>query len=368
VTRATVDLGAIRHNVGVLRESVGPSVALMAVVKANAYGHGAAPVARACLAAGCAWLAVATVDEGLALRRAGIEAPLLTLGPSDPAEYPAALSHDLSLAVGSPANATALAQVAGALGLTARVHAKVDTGLNRFGIPAARAVAEIAAIAALPHLVVEGIYTHFASSEEDDKSSARRQLALFMDVLDLLDGRGVRPLLRHASNSGAILDLPDARLDLARPGIALYGYHPAGPDADQHGLRPALTLRTRLARVEAAPVGAGVSYNHTFHTARPSVLGLVPLGYADGLPRLLSNKGHMLVGGKRCPIVGRVCMDQTVLDVTDAPGAAVGDEVVVIGRQGDGYIGADEIGAHVETNAYETLCRITPRVPRDYVE
>ncbi len=368
VTRATVDLGAIRHNVGVLREAVGPGVALMAVVKANAYGHGAAPVARACLAAGCAWLAVATVDEGVALRRAGIDAPLLTLGPSDPAEYPTALSHDLSLAVGSPANATALAQVARALGLTARVHVKVDTGLNRFGIPAARAVAEIAAIVALPHLVVEGVYTHFASSEEDDKSSARRQLALFMDVLDRLDARGVHPLLRHASNSGAILDLTEGRLDLARPGIALYGYHPAGPDADQRGLRPALTLRTRLARVEAAPAGAGVSYNHTFHTARPSVLGLVPLGYADGLPRLLSSRGHMLVGGKRCPIVGRVCMDQTVLDVTDAPGAAVGDEVVVIGRQGDGYIGADEIGARVGTNAYETLCRIAPRVPRDYVE
>ncbi len=366
VTRAVVDLGAIRHNVRLLRGMVGPGVGLMAVVKADAYGHGAAPVARACLAAGAAWLAVATVDEGMALRRAGLEAPILVLGPSDQAEYPAALAHGLALAIGSLANATAAAGAARGLGVTARVHAKVDTGLNRFGIPAARAVDEIAAIAALPGLLLEGVYTHFASSEEDDKTPARAQLDLFMQALEGLERRGVRAPLRHASNSGATLDLPEARLDLVRPGIALYGYHPAGPRADARGLRPALTLRTRLARVEGVPAGAGVSYNHTFRTARPSTLGLVPLGYADGLPRPLSNSGRMLVGGVRCPIVGRVCMDQTVLDVTDALGVAEGDEVVVIGRQGQEYIGADEIGMHAGTNAYETLCRITPRVPRDY--
>ncbi len=366
-TRATIDLGAIRRNVRVLRAMVGPVVGLMAVVKADAYGHGAAPVARACLAAGAAWLAVATVDEGVALRHAGIDAPTLVLGPSDPAEYPDALAHGLAFVVGSHKSAALAAAAARALDVTARVHVKVDTGLSRFGIPAARAVEEIAAIATLPDLLLEGIYTHLASSEEPDKTPARAQLALFMDVLDRLEGRGVRAPLHHASNSGAILDLPEARLDLVRPGIALYGYHPAGPGADARGLRPALTLRTRLARVEDAPAGVGVSYNHTFRTARPSTLGLVPLGYADGLPRLLSNRGHMLVGGRRCPIVGRVCMDQTVLDVTDAPGVAEGDEVVVIGGQGHEYIGADEIGAHAGTNSYETLCRVPPRVPRDYV-
>ena len=368
VTRATIDLGAIRHNVRVLRDGVGPGVGLMAVVKADAYGHGAAPVARACLAAGVTWLAVATVDEGVALRRAGIDAPALVLGPSDRAEYPAALSHNLALAAGSLVSATAAARAARALGVIARAHVKVDTGLSRFGIPAARAVEEIIAIAALPDLLLEGIYTHFASSEEPDKTSARTQLALFTDVLARLAARGIRPLLRHTANSGAALDLPDARLDLVRPGIALYGYHPAGPGVDARGLRPALTLRTQLARVEVVPTGTGVSYNHTFHTKSPGALGLVPLGYADGLPRLLSNAGHMLVGGRRCPIVGRVCMDQTVLDVTDAPGVAEGDEVVVIGRQGHEYIGADEIGAHAGTNSYETLCRIAPRVPRDYVD
>jgi len=371
VTRAVVDLGAIRHNVGVLRDVVGRDVGLMAVVKADAYGHGALQVARACRAAGAAWLAVATVDEGVALRDAGIDAPLLVLGPSDPAEYPAALTHSLRLAAGSLANAAAAADAARTLGVRARVHVKVDTGLSRFGIPATRAVDEITAIAALQHLLLEGVYTHFASSEEPDKSSARRQLAAFMAVLGGLAARGVRVPLRHASNSGATLDLPDARLDLVRPGIALYGYHPAGPGhaiKDARGLRPALTLRTRLARVESVPAGVGVSYNHIFHTARPSTLGLVPLGYADGLPRLLSNVGSMLVHGRRCPIVGRVCMDQTVLDVTDVPDVAEGDEVVVIGRQGHAFIGAGEIGAWAGTNSYETLCRVTPRVPRDYVD
>ena len=334
-TRAVVDLGAIRHNVCLVRAAVGPGVRLMAMVKANAYGHGAVPVARACVEAGATGLAVATVDEGLALRRSGITAPLLVLGASAPEEHPEALRHDLTLAVGSLRMADNVAAAARATGVTARVHVEV-----------------------------EGIYTHFAAAEEPDRRSARAQLALFTGLLEALAARDVRVPLRHAANSAAILELPEAHLDLVRPGIALYGYHPAG--ADPRGLRPALTLTSVLARVEAMPAGTGVSYNHTYRTTRASVLGLVPLGFADGLPRLLSNRGHMLVRGRRCPIVGRVCMDQTVLDVTDVPGARVGEPVVVLGCQGAERIGADEIGLHAGTNAYETLCRIGPRVPRDY--
>lgn len=366
-TRAVVDLGAIAHNVRLLRGMLRPEARLLAVVKANAYGHGAVPAARACMEAGAAWLGVAAVDEGLALRRAGIDAPLLVLGPAAPEEYGVALGHGLTLAAGSLAMAADMAAAARASGVTARVHVKVDTGLTRFGVPADRAVEEIAAIADLPDLALDGVYTHFATSEEPDKSQTRVQLTLFQQILSALAARGVSVGLRHAANSAAILDLPETHLDMGRAGIALYGYHPAGLGADPRGLRPALTLQSRLMRVEAAPAGVGVSYNHTFHTARPSALGLVPLGYADGLPRLLTNRGHMLVHGRRCPIAGRVCMDQTVIDVTDVPGAAVGDPVVVIGRQGDEWIGADEVGAHAGTNSYETLCRIGPRVPRDHV-
>jgi alanine racemase len=365
-TRAVVDLGAIRHNVRLVRAAVGPGVRLMAMVKANAYGHGAVPVARACVEAGATGLAVAAVDEGLALRRSGITAPLLVLGASAPEEHPEALRHDLTLAVGSLRMADNVAAAARATGVTARVHVEVDTGLSRFGVPAARAVEEISALAVLPGLEVEGIYTHFAAAEEPDRRSARAQLALFTGLLEALAARDVRVPLRHAANSAAILELPEAHLDLVRPGIALYGYHPAGSGADPRDLRPALTLVSTLARVEAMPAGTGVSYNHTFRTTRASVLGLVPLGFADGLPRLLSNRGHMLVRGRRCPIVGRVCMDQTVLDVTNVPGARVGEPVVVLGCQGAERIGADEIGLHAGTNAYETLCRIGPRVPRDY--
>jgi alanine racemase len=363
-TRAVVDLGAIRHNVRLVRTAVGPGVRLMAMVKANAYGHGAVPVAHACVTAGATGLAVATVDEGLALRRSGITAPLLVLGASAPEEHPEALRHDLTLAVGSLRMADNVAAAARATGVTARVHVEVDTGMSRFGVPASRAVEEIAALAELPGLELEGIYTHFAAADEPDRRSARAQLALFTGFLEALAARDVRVPLRHAANSAATLELPEAHLDLVRPGIALYGYHPAG--ADPQGLRPALTLTSVLARVEVMPAGTGVSYNHTFRTTRASVLGLVPLGFADGLPRLLSNRGHMLVRGRRCPIVGRVCMDQTVLDVTDAPGARVGEPVVVLGCQGEERIGADEIGLHAGTNAYETLCRIGPRVPRDY--
>lgn len=366
-TRAIVDLGAIAHNVRLLRAAA-PGAALLAVVKANGYGHGAVPVARACLEAGAAWLGVATVDEGVALRRAGLADPVLVLGPAAHEERTAALAHDLTLAVGSIGMAVAVAAAAQTLGITARVHVKVDTGLSRFGVPAERAAEEIVALAALPGLYLEGVFTHFATAEEADKAQTRAQLARFSAVVQALEDRGVSVPLRHAANSAATLELPETHLDLVRAGIALYGYHPAGLGADPRGLRPALTLQTRLMRVEKVPAGTGVSYNHTFVTTRPSVLGLVPLGYGDGLPRVLSNRGAcMLVHGRRYPIAGRICMDQAVLDLTDLPEAAVGDPVVVIGRQGEEWIGADEVGDLAGTNSYETLCRLMPRVPREYV-
>src|ERR687884_1017923 len=227
-TRALVDLGAIRHNVRLVRAAIGPGVHLMAMVKANAYGHGAVPVARACVEAGATGLAVATVDEGLALRRSGITAPLLVLGASAPEEHPEALRHDLTLAVGSLRMADDVAAAARATGVTARVHVEVDTGMSRFGVPAPRAVEEISALAALPGLELEGIYTHFTAAEEPDRRSARAQLALFTGLLEALAARDVRVPLRHAANSAATLELPEAHLDLVRPGIALYGYHPAG--------------------------------------------------------------------------------------------------------------------------------------------
>ncbi len=366
VTRASIDLDAISHNLRLVRDAVGPRVRILAVVKANAYGHGSVEVARRCLEAGADWLGVGTVEEGLTLRRGGLHAPVLVLGPSVPEEHGDALAHGLTLAVGSLSMAARLADTARSLGLTAHVHAKVDTGLSRFGMRAADAVEQIAALSTLPGLRLDGVFTHLAASEEADKSSAQAQMAVFAEVLAALDHRGIETGLRHAANSAAALELPETRLDLVRAGIVLFGYHPAGFGAEPGGLRPALTLHTRLARVHEAPTGTGVGYNHTYRTTRPTLLGLAPIGYADGLPRLLSNRGHMLVGGTRCPIVGSVAMDQTILDVSGVPGVAEGDPVVVIGAQGAERIGADEIGVLAGSNAYETLCRLSSRVPRDY--
>jgi alanine racemase len=365
-TRAEIDLDAVSHNVGVIRAAIPPRVRVMAVVKANAYGHGAVPVARTCLEAGATWLAVGAVDEGLELRDAGIGAPILVIGPAASAEYADALRHDLTLAAGSLDMAMDLAATARALGTVAEVHAKVDTGLCRYGLAAHDAVEAVTEMAALSGLRITGIYTHLVAAEAPDKSLAHAQLAVFSQILASLARRGVSTGLRHAANSAATLELPEAHLDMVRPGLALYGYAPDGFGATPRGLVPAMTLRTCLIRVARVPEGTGVGYNHTFYTARPTLIGTVPVGYADGLPRPLSNRGAMLVGGQRCPIVGGVCMDQTMLDVSDVPGVAEGDPVVAIGRQGDEFIGADEVGALSCSNTHESLCRIGPRVPRDY--
>ncbi len=367
-TRARIDLDALCHNVGVLREVVGPRTMLMAVVKADAYGHGAVPIARAALDAGAMMLGVATVDEGVTLRQAGIDAPILAVAPTVEEEFDAALTYGISLGMGSSAMAARLASRALARGKTMGVHVEVDTGLHRFGVPLDNALTEITRIAALDGLRLEGVYTHMATSETPEEGSAAAQLLFYETLLERLATLGMVPdVLHHAANSGGVLEMPEARFDVVRPGLALYGYHPAGSGALGRGLRAVLSLTTRLVRLESVAPGAGVSYNHTFITRRETLLGLVPLGYGDGLPRLLSNRGHMLVRGRRAPIVGRVCMDQTVLDLTDVPGIAEGDEVVAIGAQGDEFIGADEIALHAQTNAYEVLCGIAPRVPRDYV-
>lgn len=367
-TRARIDLDALRHNVRVLREIVGPRTTLMALVKADAYGHGSVLVARAALEAGAKMLGVATVDEGVVVRQAGIDAPILAVAPTVEEEFDAAIAYEISLAVGSFAMAARLASRALSCGKTAGVQIEVDTGLHRFGIPSGHALDEIARIAGLDGLRLEGLYTHMATSETPEEGSAVAQILSYETILERLAALGIGlGVPRHAANSGGVLEMPRSRFDIVRPGLALYGYHPAGPDDSERGLRPVMSLTTRLVRLEIVAPGAGVSYNHTFTTRRETTLGLVPAGYGDGLPRLLSNRGHMLVRGRRAPIVGRVCMDQTVLDVTDVPGVAEGDEVVVIGVQGDEFIGADEIARHAETNVYEILCGIAPRVPRDYV-
>ena len=371
VTRATIDLDALVRNVryfaALPRASGERPAGVMAVVKANAYGHGAVAVAGAALAAGARWLAVATVDEGVELRAGEIGAPILVLAPTDPAETPLALQAGLTLAVGDPGVAVEIAAAARAAGGELPVHVEIDTGLHRFGLAANGAVEEVARIAALPGLRLDGLYTHFATADEAERTFFTEQRARFAAIVMALRARGIDPPHLHEDNSAAALSAPGPGCDLIRPGVALYGLSPSAEVPAPPALRPVLTLRTRVARVMTLAPGDGVSYGRTFVADRPTRAALVPLGYADGYRRALSGRGAMLLGGRRAPILGRVCMDQTVIAVPDGVEARPGDEVVAIGAQGAERITMEEVAALAGTIAYEIATGIAVRVPRDYL-
>lgn len=364
-TRAEIDLDAVANNVRFFAAQAGPRAGVMAVVKANAYGHGATMVARAALAAGARWLAVATVDEGQQLRERGIAAPILVLAPSAAEEAPAAVRAGLTLAVADLDGAAAVA--ATAMGEPAAVHVEIDTGLGRFGVHHTVAVETIARIVVLPGLHLDGLYTHFATADEADQSFHDRQQARFAAILAELAVRGVTVPHVHQDNSAGSLVGPGAHATLIRPGIALYGLSPSDEVPAPAALRPALRLRTRVVRVLDLAPGDSVSYGRTFVAARATRAALVPLGYADGYRRALSGRGQMLLGGRRAPVLGRVCMDQTVIGVPDGIEVAVGAEVVALGAQGAETIGADELAALAGTIAYELGTGISARVPRHYL-
>jgi len=368
-THAEIDLSAIAANVALACRLAGPETRVMAVVKADAYGHGAVPVARVALAAGATWLGVAIPEEAVPLRAAGIASRILVLGPVAPEQAELVADHDLEQCVCDPAQAEALDRAARARGRVLALHLKVDTGMGRVGLRPreVRGVAE--KIRALPSVRLAGLMTHFADAEAEEPGFAREQLARFADAARDLPAvpQGGMPL-RHAANSAALLFLPESRLDLVRPGIMLYGYHPRGPrGGPEPPLRPALRLRTAISQIRDVARGESVSYGRTFVAPRDLRVATLPVGYADGCGRLLSNRGQVLIRGQRVPIVGRVCMDMTMVDVSGLPDVRVGDEAVLIGRQGADEITADEVAELQGTISYEILCRIGPRVPRIYL-
>jgi alanine racemase len=379
---AEIDLGAIAHNVRELRRITRPEARLMVAVKANAYGHGLEAVARRALAAGADALGVARLPEALQLRGAGVDAPVLIFGYTPPDRIGDVLGPDLIQAVYSLETARAYSQVASTLGAAVRLHLKVDTGMGRLGmLPQARhraepamgvrneAVEEVIQIKRLPGLHLEGVFTHFASSDSADKSYADEQFKRFTTFLDELKRAGIEFDVRHAANSGAIIDMPQTHLDMVRAGISLYGLHPSDEvDRNAVDLKPAMRIKARIVHLKAVPAGFAVSYGMTHRTTRSTVIATVPIGYADGYSRLLSNRGSMLVNGRRAPIVGRVCMDLTMIDVGHISGAALEDEVVILGRQGDEEISADEIAGLLNTINYEVVSSITARVPRIYLD
>lgn len=360
-TVAEIDLDAVRHNVRTVKP---PTSELMAVVKANGYGHRAIPVARAALDGGATWLGVALVEEGVALRDAGIEAPVLVLTEFPPGSEREALAASLTPTVYSRRAVRSLADAVQTDGVG--VHVKVDTGMHRVGIPPAEAPALVEEASA-SGLSIEGIWTHFAMAEEPDDPTTARQLELFLDVCETLASRGIRPRYRHAANSGATLASPDTHLDLVRVGAAIYGIAPGPALKDRLGLRPTMTLRSAVTHTKRVPSGHGISYGHRHRTARETTIATVPIGYADGYLRSLSNVGRVLIRGKRYPVVGSITMDHLMVDCGDDP-VEVGDDVVLFGRQGDAEIRVEEVADWAGTIGYEIVCAVSERVPRAIVE
>ncbi|HEX3335975.1 MAG TPA: alanine racemase [Jatrophihabitans sp.] len=365
-TEAVIDLTAIRANVAAMK--AGTPAELMAVVKADGYGHGLVPSARAALAGGATWLGTAIVDEALALRAAGITAPLLSWlwTPDESATVARALAADIDISVSSQWQLDAVTAAARAAGRTARVHLKIDTGLSRNGCYVAdwpELVIAAAKAQATGEATVVGVWSHFAYADEPGHPTIGKQIAAFRDALEVAARAGVEPQLRHLANSAAALTLPGAHFDLVRPGIAVYGLSPV---PGEHGLTPAMTLRAGAAGVKRVGAGEGVSYGHEYTTDRETTLVLVPLGYADGIPRQASNVGPVSINGSRFTISGRVCMDQVIVDVGDLA-VAPGDSVVLFGSGQGGEPTAQDWADAVGTIHYEIVTRIGPRVQRVYV-
>jgi len=359
-TAAKIDLDALSHNYSEVTRRIGGRTVL-AVVKAGAYGHGAVPVGRRLVELGAHMLGVALVEEGAELRAAGIAAPILVMGPVVPEQAGALVALRLTPVVFTLPLVRALSRAAG--GGAVRVHVKVDTGMGRIGVTPEDALPFIIEAARLPGIEVEGLMTHFADADLRDRRFAAVQLDRFESLLHSLEEQGIRIPLRHAANSAAVLAFGKALLTMVRPGLMLYGYDPreGGGGAD---LRPVLSLVTRVALLKRVAAGTPISYGGTFITRRESLIATIPVGYADGYSRGLSNRGEAIVRGRRVPVAGRVCMDMTMLDVTDVPGVAEGDEVVLIGSAGGERITADELAGWTGTIAYEVLCGISARVPR----
>lgn len=365
-TVAVVDLGAIRFNLNQVIQKVKPA-GVMAVVKANAYGHGMADVARTALDAGADYLAVALLEEGIELRETGINCPTLVFGGffHDQAEF--FVRYNLDATLYSLENAKALAKAVKLLGKPANVHIKIDTGMGRVGVPWEEAAPFVQKVLQIPEIRIMGVYTHFATSDEKDKSFAKLQLQRFKVALKNIESLGFKIPIRHAANSGAILDLPESYFDMVRPGIMLYGYYPSFDTTESVRLKPAMSFLSKVLHVKEVEEGTTVSYGRQYTAPQKTTIVTIPVGYADGYNRLLSNQGDVLINGRKYRVAGRVCMDQIMVDVGPGGAAKVGDEVVLFGRTEKGEVPVYDICRKLNTIPYEVTCWVSKRVPRIYV-
>ena len=364
-TTATIDLERLRSNLEAIKTLVGEDVGVLCAVKGDAYGHGAIKVAQTLQDAGCEWFGVALVEEGLRLREAGIHVPILCLEGVGPAGADAAMRNRLTPVLYDLDEAERIDRAASRRHEPCGVHLKVDTGMGRLGVPLPDWEGFLDRLTQYRWIRVDGIMTHLSTAEAQSTTVTDEQARKFLEAVRAARSRGIRPTMLHMANSAALLGYPRLRFDLVRPGLLVYGVHPS-PDSSAHvDVSPVMSVKTRVLFVKDVPPGVGISYGRKFVTERPSRIATLPVGYADGYPRALSNRGEVLIHGERAPIRGAVCMDLVMIDVTDvATPVRAGDEVVLLGEQGDQRITVEELASHAETIPYEILCGFSERVPR----
>lgn len=365
-TVATIDLTALTHNLSQFRRILSPGCDVMGVVKANAYGHGAVETSRTLVRHGVTRLAVFSTEEGVALRKAGIAVPIVVLGPVFQEQFGDLFAHRLTPVVSDPAVLTALGQAAASREISHSIHLKIETGMGRLGLTEKELTALIRSSTFPPSLRLEGLMTHLADADGPDPDATEGQMSRFNRALNIVLEGGFRVPLIHVSNSGGAVRFRSTHFSLVRPGIMLYGYHTLPDTVKTPDLRPVLSLKTCIAQLRTIQPGGTVSYNRTFTAKCLTRIAVIPIGYAGGLSRHLSNRGYVLIRGRRAPIAGLVCMDMVMVDATAIPGVAVGDEVVLIGQQEDERITARDMAEWTGTISYEVLCAISPQIPRLY--
>lgn len=367
---AEIDLDAVAYNIKNIRKKVKKETMIMGVVKADAYGHGAVEVSKVLLYNGADWLGVAMIDEAVQLRKNNIMVPILILGYTPEAEIEDVVRYDIIQTVFSYEMAKMVSDAAVKLGKTAKIHIKVDTGMGRIGfIPEENIGDEVLKISKLPNIEINGIFTHFSTSDEKDKTFTKLQYDRFKYAIDEIEKKGIKLSVKHCANSAAIMDFDDLGFNMVRAGIILYGMYPSDEVIKENlSLKPVMSIKTHISYVKKVSKNIPVSYGRTYYTDKESVIATVPVGYADGYIRKMQNGGRVIVNGHYANIVGRVCMDQFMIDITDVPDVSSGDEVILMGSDGKLSITAEEIAHVLDTINYEVVCMIGKRVPREYIK
>ncbi len=367
---AEIDLDAVAYNIKNIRKKVKKETMIMGVVKADAYGHGAVEVSKVLLYNGADWLGVAMIDEAVQLRKNNIMVPILILGYTPEAEIEDVVRYDIIQTVFSYEMAKMVSDAAVKLGKTAKIHIKVDTGMGRIGfIPEENIGDEVLKISKLPNIEINGIFTHFSTSDEKDKTFTKLQYDRFKYAIDEIEKKGIKLAVKHCANSAAIMDFDDLGFNMVRAGIILYGMYPSDEVIKENlSLKPVMSIKTHISYVKKVGKNIPVSYGRTYYTDKESVIATVPVGYADGYIRKMQNGGRVIVNGHYANIVGRVCMDQFMIDITDIPDVSSGDEVILMGSDGKLSITAEEIAHVLDTINYEVVCMIGKRVPREYIK